>query len=72
MLQDEKFGTVTAWRKKEGQKISKGEDLCELEFTNFTMKTIFWTFKPPYRIKLLFDQMYFIGNKSIFIIPSRF
>ncbi len=37
-------------------------------FTNFTLKTIFWTFKPPFRIKLLFDQMFFIGNKSIFII----
>lgn len=38
------------------------------EFTNFTFKTVFWTFKPPYRVKLLFDQMYFIGNKSLFII----
>lgn len=38
------------------------------DFTNFTFKTIFWTFKPPYRFKLLFDQMYFMGNKSIFII----
>lgn len=38
------------------------------DFTNFTMKTIFWTFKPPFRWKLLFDQMYFIGNKSVFII----
>lgn len=38
------------------------------EFTNFTMKTLFWTFKPPYRFKLLFDQMYFMGNKSLFII----
>lgn len=38
------------------------------DFTNYTMKTLFWTFKPPYRFKLLFDQMYFIGNKSIFII----
>lgn len=37
-------------------------------FTNFTLKTIFWTFKPPFRLKLLFDQMYFMGNKSIFII----
>ena len=37
-------------------------------FTNFTLKTIFWTFKPPFRFKLLFDQMYFMGNKSIFII----
>lgn len=37
-------------------------------FTNFTGRTIYWTFKPPYRTKLLFDQIYFIGNKSIFII----
>lgn len=38
------------------------------EFTNFTLKTIFWTFKPPFRFKLLFEQIYFIGNKSVFII----
>jgi phospholipid/cholesterol/gamma-HCH transport system permease protein len=38
------------------------------EFTSFTLKTLFWTFKPPYRWRLLFDQVYFIGNKSIFII----
>jgi phospholipid/cholesterol/gamma-HCH transport system permease protein len=38
------------------------------DFTNYTLRTIFWTFKPPYRWKLLFDQMYFIGNKSVFII----
>lgn len=38
------------------------------EFTNFTLKTIYWTFKPPYRLRLLFDQMYFMGNKSVFII----
>lgn len=37
-------------------------------FTNFTLKTIFWTFKPPFRWKLLFDQLYFMGNKSVFII----
>ena len=37
-------------------------------FTNYTMKTIFWTFKPPYRWKLLIDQVVFIGNKSVFII----
>ncbi|MCM2351151.1 MAG: ABC transporter permease [Bacteriovoracaceae bacterium] len=37
-------------------------------FTNFTLKTLYWTFKPPFRIKLLFDQMYFMGNKSVFII----
>lgn len=38
------------------------------EFTNYTMRTLYWTFKPPYRLRLLFDQLYFIGNKSIFII----
>lgn len=38
------------------------------DFTNFTMRTIFWTFKPPYRFTLLFDQMVFMGNKSVFII----
>ncbi len=38
------------------------------EFTNFTLKTIYWTFKPPYRFVLLFDQINFIGNKSVFII----
>lgn len=38
------------------------------DFTNFTFRTIFWTFKPPYRFKLLFDQIYFMGNKSVFII----
>lgn len=38
------------------------------DFTNFTLKTIYWTFKPPFRFKLLFDQMYFMGNKSVFII----
>lgn len=38
------------------------------DFINFTLKTIFWTFKPPFRFKLLFDQIYFMGNKSVFII----
>ncbi len=38
------------------------------DFTNFTVKTIYWTFKPPFRFKLLFDQLYFMGNKSLFII----
>lgn len=38
------------------------------DFTQFTFKTIFWTFKPPYRVNLLFDQVYFMGNKSVFII----
>jgi phospholipid/cholesterol/gamma-HCH transport system permease protein len=38
------------------------------DFTNFTLRTIFWTFKPPFRFKLLFEQLYFMGNKSLFII----
>jgi phospholipid/cholesterol/gamma-HCH transport system permease protein len=38
------------------------------DFTNFTFKTLFWTFKPPFRFRLLFDQIYFMGNKSLFII----
>jgi phospholipid/cholesterol/gamma-HCH transport system permease protein len=38
------------------------------DFTQFTSRTLFWTFKPPYRVKLLFEQIHFIGNKSIFII----
>jgi phospholipid/cholesterol/gamma-HCH transport system permease protein len=38
------------------------------DFTQFTMKTIFWTFRPPFRLTLLFDQIYFMGNKSVFII----
>lgn len=50
-----------------------GESVLDLihglgEFTTFTMKTIFWTFKPPFRFRLLFDQIYFMGNKSVFII----
>lgn len=37
-------------------------------FANFTGKVFFWWIKPPYRWRLLFDQMYFIGNKSLFIV----
>jgi phospholipid/cholesterol/gamma-HCH transport system permease protein len=50
-----------------------GESVLDLlnglgNFTNFMTKTLFWTFKPPFRWKLLFDQIYFMGNKSVFII----
>jgi phospholipid/cholesterol/gamma-HCH transport system permease protein len=38
------------------------------DFTNFTFSTIFWTLKPPFRSRLVFDQIYFMGNKSVFII----
>lgn len=50
-----------------------GESVIDLltglgNFSNFTLRTIYWTFKPPFRFKLLFDQIYFMGNKSVFII----
>jgi len=50
-----------------------GSNVLELvnglgEFMNFALRTLFWTFKKPYRFKLLFEQIYFIGNKSVFII----
>jgi hypothetical protein len=35
--QDEKFGQVCSWQKKEGEKVSQGETLCEVEFTNFSI-----------------------------------
>ena len=37
-------------------------------FSSFTMKVFFWTMKPPFRIGLLFNQLFFVGNKSLFII----
>jgi len=37
-------------------------------FTEFAGRVFFWWAKPPMRVKLLFDQVYFIGNKSLFII----
>lgn len=37
-------------------------------FTEFAGRVFFWWVKPPLRLKLLFDQVYFIGNKSLFII----
>ena len=37
-------------------------------YANFIMKFFYWLMKPPYRLGLFWEQMYFIGNKSIFII----
>jgi phospholipid/cholesterol/gamma-HCH transport system permease protein len=37
-------------------------------FSTFIMKCMFWLFKPPFRSRLFFEQMNFVGNKSIFII----
>ncbi len=36
--------------------------------TLYTSRFFYWTFKPPYRNHLLFEQLFFIGNKSILII----
>jgi phospholipid/cholesterol/gamma-HCH transport system permease protein len=37
-------------------------------FSQFMGKVFFWGAQPPFRFKLLMDQMYFIGNKSMFIV----
>ncbi len=37
-------------------------------FTQFTGKFFYWFLKKPYRKHLFMEQMYFVGNKSIFII----
>jgi len=38
------------------------------KISNFCLSFYYWSVKPPYRFKLFFEQFYFIGNKSIFII----
>lgn len=35
---------------------------------SFTMKFFYWAVQRPYRNKLVFEQLFFIGNKSILII----
>ena len=37
-------------------------------FSTFVFHVMEWTFRKPYRWKLLIDQVYFIGNKSVFIV----
>ncbi len=37
-------------------------------FATHFFSIMYWTFKSPYRIKLFIDQLYFIGNKSLFIV----
>ncbi|MFN8369157.1 MAG: ABC transporter permease [Bacteriovoracaceae bacterium] len=37
------------------------------QFTNHLTKIVYWFFRRPYRYDLLFEQLYFIGNKSLFI-----
>lgn len=37
-------------------------------FSTFLIQVMIWTFRSPYRWKLLLNQVYFIGNKSVFIV----
>jgi phospholipid/cholesterol/gamma-HCH transport system permease protein len=34
----------------------------------FSGRFLYWLFRPPWRARLLFAQLYFIGNRSVFII----
>lgn len=34
----------------------------------YILNFFYWSVRPPYRSKLFFEQMHFIGNKSLFII----
>lgn len=38
------------------------------KFARFISKIFYWLFKPPLRLKLVFEQFYFIGNKSVFLV----
>jgi phospholipid/cholesterol/gamma-HCH transport system permease protein len=37
-------------------------------FISFVLNALLWLFRPPFRLRLFFEQLYFVGNKSIFII----
>jgi phospholipid/cholesterol/gamma-HCH transport system permease protein len=37
-------------------------------FISFVVNALSWLFRPPFRLRLFFEQLYFVGNKSIFII----
>ena len=36
--------------------------------TIYMGQAFMWMFRPPFRAKLFFEQMVFMGNKSLFII----
>ena len=38
------------------------------KFFFFIGQVFFWMIRPPYRFKLILEQLYFIGNKSFFLI----
>ena len=37
-------------------------------FTEFMVRSCFWTFRRPFRWNLFFEQLYFVANKSVFIV----
>lgn len=37
-------------------------------FVHFSSHFFYWLIKPPVRFRLIFEQLFFVGNKSIFII----
>ena len=37
-------------------------------FSRFVMNVFYWAGRRPYRIRMVIKQMYFVGNKSLFII----
>ena len=34
----------------------------------FTARFFYWVIRPPYRLHLFFEQLFFIGNKSLSIV----
>ena len=38
------------------------------KISQFFSRFVYWFFKPPIRYRLIFEQLYFIGNKSLFIV----
>lgn len=44
-------------------------NLFELgKFTTFAVRFFYWMIRPPFRVRNIFSQFVFIGNKSLFII----
>lgn len=38
------------------------------QISSFGVKFFYWFYKKPFRVSLIFNQLYFIGNKSLFIV----
>lgn len=37
-------------------------------YTKFNLSAFYWLFRSPFRLKLIFEQLHFVGNKSLFIV----